>query len=68
MPKVGGRACLKTLRERGLETPCLFTSGYSGDVVATGSFLDKGVQLLPKPYRAEKLLRKVRQLLDLNKG
>ena len=66
MPKVGGRACLEELRGRGLETPCLFTSGYSEEVVASGSFLDNGVQLLPKPYRAEDLLRMVRQLLDLS--
>lgn len=41
----------------------LFTSGYSEGVIAHGGRIDPGLSLLPKPYSAEALSRKIRLLL-----
>ncbi|GIZ52300.1 response regulator [Noviherbaspirillum aridicola] len=41
----------------------LFTSGYSEGVIAHGGRIDPGLNLLPKPYTAEALSQKIRQLL-----
>ncbi|HEY8605821.1 MAG TPA: response regulator [Noviherbaspirillum sp.] len=48
----------------------LFTSGYSEGVIAHGGRLDPRINLLPKPYTAEALSQKIRQLLNLprNRG
>ncbi|RTM08920.1 MAG: PAS domain S-box protein [Bradyrhizobiaceae bacterium] len=43
----------------------LFTSGYSENSIDHHGRLDPGVHLLQKPYRSEKLARKVREVLDL---
>jgi PAS domain S-box-containing protein len=41
----------------------LFTSGYAQDAMAAGGTLAAGVELLSKPYRMEKLARKLRHML-----
>jgi signal transduction histidine kinase/DNA-binding response OmpR family regulator len=41
----------------------LFTSGYTQNAIVHSGRLDPGVHLLSKPYRREKLARKVRHLL-----
>ncbi|MFC7513565.1 CHASE domain-containing protein [Herbaspirillum sp. GCM10030257] len=41
----------------------LFTSGYTRNALTTGGRLEKGVQLLSKPYNEEQLAKKVRQVL-----
>ena len=42
----------------------LYTSGYTGDVTLRLNLLEQGVKLLHKPYTAEILGRKVREVLD----
>jgi PAS domain S-box-containing protein len=44
--------------------PVLFASGYSRDAIMHDGRLDRGIQLLPKPYRRETLARRLRELLD----
>jgi DNA-binding response OmpR family regulator len=39
-------------------------SGYTDDAISHHGMLDKGVALLPKPFSAEALTAKVRQVLD----
>ncbi len=43
----------------------LFTSGYTENAIVHQGRLDRGVQLLSKPYRREELAAKVRKVLDL---
>lgn len=42
----------------------LFTSGYTENAIVHQGRLDRGVQLLSKPYRREELAAKIRKVLD----
>ena len=42
----------------------LFTSGYTQNAIVHAGRLDRGVELLSKPYTREALAKKVRQVLD----
>jgi PAS domain S-box-containing protein len=42
----------------------LYMSGYSPDLIAHEGMLEEGVSLIEKPFAAEALLRKVREVLD----
>jgi CheY-like chemotaxis protein len=42
----------------------LYTSGYSENAIVHHGRLDKGVELLSKPYRRQELAAKVRKVLD----
>ncbi|MEQ1780527.1 MAG: ATP-binding protein [Hyphomonadaceae bacterium] len=46
------------------ELPVLFTSGYPENAIAHHGWLNRGVQLLRKPYRKLDLATKVRAILD----
>jgi CheY-like chemotaxis protein len=46
-------------------TPVLFTSGYAEGVLAHEGRIDPSVNLLPKPYQADALASRIRQLLQL---
>ena len=63
MPRKSGVEVLKTLRERGMETPCLLLTARDGvDDRVEG--LDAGADdYLPKPFHAKELLARVRAIL-----
>ena len=42
----------------------LFTSGYTQNAIVHAGRLDRGVELLSKPYTRDALARKIRQVLD----
>ena len=42
----------------------LFTSGYTENAIVHQGRLDRGVQLLSKPYRREELAAKIRKVMD----
>ncbi|MEW6387889.1 MAG: ABC transporter substrate binding protein [Thermodesulfobacteriota bacterium] len=58
-PDLAGR--LAALRP---EMHVLFMSGYAQDAVVHHGALDRGIAFLQKPFRADILVRKVRQVLD----
>ncbi|MEA2085363.1 MAG: ATP-binding protein [Thermodesulfobacteriota bacterium] len=64
MPKLGGRAVFNHIREQRPDIRILFCSGYSMNAVHTDFILDKGLQLIQKPYQRNDLLRRVRDALD----
>jgi CheY-like chemotaxis protein len=50
-------------RERLPRLAVLFTSGYTENAIVHGGRLDRGVELLSKPYTREALARKIRHVL-----
>jgi signal transduction histidine kinase/CheY-like chemotaxis protein len=64
MPKLGGRDTLEKIRLSHPALKCLFISGYPADTIL-GDVQDKSnIFFLQKPFRAESLLNKVREVLD----
>ncbi len=65
LPGRNGRELVEELRRRsGGELRALYISGYTHDVISRHGVLDSGVAFLPKPFTAERLLARVRTLLD----
>lgn len=50
-------------KERLPELSVLFTSGYTENAIVHGGRLDRGVELIGKPYTKESLARKIRHVL-----
>ncbi|MBN1658508.1 MAG: PAS domain S-box protein [Anaerolineae bacterium] len=64
MPEMSGRDLAKSLVEMKPEIQVLFTSGYTGDIIAHRGVLDQGVHFLQKPFSIEALASKVREILE----
>jgi CheY-like chemotaxis protein len=63
MPGLDGRALAAHAVARLPGLRVLFVSGYAHDVMAARGILAEGVELLAKPYSAEQLAARLRQLL-----
>jgi len=63
MPHMGGRELARRLRRARPAMKALYMSGYLGDATPPEG-LERGMQLVAKPFTAETLLRKLRELLD----
>ncbi len=64
MPGIGGMSLAETFEKEKPGIKILFTSGYSANAIHDNFILHKGVHHIPKPYEAEGLLRKVREVLN----
>jgi len=64
MPEMNGRDLTKLIRDIKPGLKCLFTSGYTANVIAHHGVLDKGVNFLQKPFSMKELASKVRQALE----
>jgi PAS domain S-box-containing protein len=64
MPRLGGKEALDRILKLRPDVPHLFASGYSENAVHTNFIQTRGLHLLSKPYQAETLLRKIREVLD----
>jgi CheY-like chemotaxis protein len=64
MPEVGGRELGARLAVLQPDLPVLYMSGYTGDDVIQRGLLEPGVPFQQKPFTAEGLGRKVREMLD----
>ena len=64
MPGLGGRELVGRLKIMSPRLPVLFVSGYTEEGVRQQGVLDPGAAYLEKPFTPEKLLRKVREVLD----
>ncbi|MDH4163786.1 MAG: response regulator [Nitrospirota bacterium] len=64
MPGMNGRELYEILRQTHPAIKVLFLSGYSADVISTHGVLDKGMNVLRKPFSIQDLSEKVRQVLD----
>jgi len=64
MPGMGGRELAHKVSERYPRARVLFTSGFTDDEVIRRGLMDIGQPFQEKPWSAEQLLRRVRELLD----
>jgi PAS domain S-box-containing protein len=64
MPQMGGRELAEHFAPLHPETKVLYMSGYADNAVVHHGLLDPGTALLDKPFTAESLARKLREVLD----
>lgn len=64
MPGMGGRQLVERLPAFLAGMKVLYMSGYPDEAIGRHGFLDPGTPFLQKPFTADSLLRKVREILD----
>ncbi len=64
MPEMNGRDLAKLISEIKPGLKCLFTSGYTANVIAHRGVLDEGLYFLQKPFSMSDLASKVRKALE----
>ena len=61
---MGGRELARRLAERRPQMKVLYMSGYTDDAVILHGVLTEQTAFLEKPFTANRLLRKIREVLD----
>ena len=64
MPHMSGKELSDRVRVLHPHTRILFTSAYTENAIVHQGVLDKGVNLLPKPFTPSRLAHKLREVLD----
>jgi PAS domain S-box-containing protein len=64
LPGIHGRELADRLTEERPELAVMFVSGFTENSIIQHGVVAPGVRFLPKPFRAEDLLRNVREILD----
>ncbi len=64
MPDMNGRRLAEALVERRNGVRTLYISGYPANVIAQHGVLEEGVEFLEKPFSRQRLLQRVRAVLD----
>jgi hypothetical protein len=64
MPGMSGRELARALGATRPSMRTLYLSGYTGESIALHGVLEEGVAFLQKPFTAEDLARRVREVLD----
>ncbi|MDQ5985854.1 MAG: Sensor histidine kinase RcsC [Syntrophus sp. SKADARSKE-3] len=64
MPEMNGRDLSKKMISIYPNLKCLFTSGYTADVIAHHGVLEEGVYFIQKPFSRNDLAAKVREVLE----
>jgi YesN/AraC family two-component response regulator len=66
MPGMGGGELARAVRQRYPRARVLFTSGFTDDEVVRRGLMDVGQPFMEKPWSADQMLYRVRELLDEN--
>ena len=64
LPGMDGPALARRLEQARPGIRVLFVSGYANEAIVHQGVLDPGVAYLPKPFTADALARKVREVID----
>ena len=64
MPRMGGRELARRFALGRPDTPILFLSGYTEEMVGDQGVLTPGANFMSKPFAPEELARRVREILD----
>nr|WP_320192905.1 PAS domain S-box protein [uncultured Desulfobacter sp.] len=64
MPGMNGKELYARAAQRHPHLKVLYTSGYTDDIIAHRGVLDKGVQMIQKPFTVDGLAAKIRKVLD----
>lgn len=64
MPQMSGKDLAETMERVRPETKVLFLSGYPDDIIGEQGRLELGTAFLQKPFHAQALAQKVREVLD----
>jgi signal transduction histidine kinase/CheY-like chemotaxis protein len=68
MPKKSGKDVCDEIRKMGSTVRAIFVSGYPQDAIQRKGFLEEECDLIMKPVSPQKLLRKIREVLDRYRG
>ncbi len=66
MPQMGGRDLAERIHQLRPQTPILFTSGYTDDMLDNSGVEKTGAAFLPKPFSPAQLTQKIREVLQKN--
>jgi nitrogen-specific signal transduction histidine kinase/ActR/RegA family two-component response regulator len=64
MPKKNGREVFEEVKKLRPEIKALFTSGYPNEIINKRAILDENLNFIAKPATPDKLLSKIREILD----
>jgi len=64
MPGVSGPELIQQLVERQPSLKVIYMSGYTEETIAHHGVLDHGIAFVHKPFTAEALGQKIREVLD----
>ena len=66
MPEMSGKELADQLRSKCPDLKIVFMSGYTDESIVHHGVLDSSVEFIQKPFTPAALIRKVREVLDLN--
>ncbi len=64
MPVKNGREAYEEIKGLNPHTKVIFMSGYTDDIIVGKGLLEAGTELITKPVTPDRLLRKIREVLD----
>ncbi len=64
MPKKNGREAYKEMQKIKPDLKVIFTSGYTANIIHKKGILEEGLHFIAKPIMPNKLLHKLREVLD----
>jgi two-component system cell cycle sensor histidine kinase/response regulator CckA len=64
MPGMSGQELAQKVIERCGAVKILYISGYTEDAIVHHGILEQGIDFIQKPFNSQRLLRKVREILD----